>query len=181
MKAYVFFTRGAGIISDRIASITCMPGRSPAYTPSHCGMLWNDGKGFEAHMATGGWARTDLIDLGTWLQKHSERKAWHMPIASGVAAQRMRNFAEGQMGLWQYHKMQLAQLWVWKRLRFPIVPRSQEVVCSEAVGRVCFDDYDWPAICGLKPQQFDKLTPAGMHDAALLEVRDGLPPVDPAA
>lgn len=181
MDVYTYWTRGVGPVSRQIARITRPSCWSTENTPSHTGLLFSDGTAFEAHLETGGWCRARYCDLAHWLDVIPDRQAWHyaLPVPDDAALD-LRRKCEAMLGLWQYNKMQLLELWVWRRLRRP-VSKSWKVVCSEAVGRICFDWYDWPVTCGLKPQQFDQLTPAAMLDAIWPDYKEGLPELTPAA
>ena len=167
MTSYTVFSAGVGPISRKIIRITGGPA-------SHVLKLFSDGSGFEAHYEDGGWVRTSYGRLRDWESQAAGRRFWHIPVATGADAVKILAKCEGQLGLWQYNRHQLLQLWANLRLRLP-VPQSWRVTCSEAAGKVDFDATDWCALCGLKPQRFDRLTPANMMEAVRSELKDGLP------
>lgn len=138
-------------------------------------MLFDGENAYEAHNKTGGWSRTTSQILEVWAAERSGRRLWSAPVATGEDAEWLETRARAMLGLWPYDLMQLGKLWAWARFKLPMARRPSKVVCSEAVARICFDLVDFSAMCGVKPQRFDMITPADLAEAFHSQISEGLP------
>lgn len=140
--------------------------------PTHTGLLFCDNGGgrvlFESHAAAGGWRR------GRWDELEDEAArgvlVWHALLAEGGDAKWILDRCEAQLGLWPYDYGRLLAFFSWNRRR-----TAGKVICSEAVGRICYDRIDWAERCGVAPQAFDLLSPHDLMHAVREEVAMGLP------
>ena len=170
-KVMLFFTHNHGLTGRIISYVTCplsdLFKRKMHTIPSHCGIGFfdvdkDDWLLFEAQYGMDWRGPFSMDELADWVDTGEGRWTHQivLPEISILKAKQLFQKAKSRLGIWDYAYLQCGFLYLWKRLRIPMVS-SAKVTCSEAVGRLLYPVMDLRKLAHVN--KFDCLTPVNIY------------------